>query len=212
MHIYRRAKIGAERYGSKTNDGRNQDKGRQEGERCRAADNRPKGDWSVAITAGTSRGTGRALFFSICPLPRLWVRECYPTRGSVHVRFVPLLRIRPSVLMQSRRPNPSSLLRSHHASITMHPRDEVPQPMAGARSLTSESVAGALRAFAGRAAAISRYSNSLVDPDLRGTGPGTCNEALATKRVQRPDQSNSRLPESEHAMLKINIPQHSRAG
>jgi hypothetical protein len=133
MHIYRRAKIGVERYGSKSNGGRNQDKGRQEGERCRAADNRPKGDWSVAITAGTSRGTGRALFFSICPLPRLWVRECYPTRGCVHIRFVPLLRICPSVLMQSRRPNPSFLLRSLRASITMHPRDDVPRPMAGAR-------------------------------------------------------------------------------
>jgi hypothetical protein len=41
-------------------------------------------------------------------------------------------------------------------------------------------------------------------------GPGACGEVLAAKRVQRPDQSNSRLQESDHAMLKINIPQHSR--
>jgi hypothetical protein len=40
----------------------------------------------------------------------------------------------------------------------------------------------------------------------------TCDETLAAKRVQRPGQSNSRLQESEHAMLKINIPQHSRGG
>ena len=81
-------------------------------------------------------------------------------------------------------------------------------PWPGQGSLTSESVAlPALRAWAGRAqvAAIRRGLNPLLAPICAARA-----KALAAKRVQCPDQSNSRLPESRHAMLRINIPQHSR--
>jgi hypothetical protein len=84
----------------------------------------------------------------------------------------------------------------------------------GRGSLTGESVAPALLAWAGRAAAMSRGLNSPVGRSARHCPRrlrrSACGEVLAAKRGQRPDQSDSRLPESEHAMLKINIPQHSR--
>ncbi len=120
--------------------------------------------------------------------------------------------------MQSRRSSPRSccVLTAPRLSCTL--QNDVPRPndltdqWRGHGFLTGESVAPALRACAGRAAAIWRGLYSPVGLDLRGTDPGTCDAVLAAKCVQRPGQSNSRLPESDHAMLKINIPQHSQAG
>jgi hypothetical protein len=78
-------------------------------------------------------------------------------------------------------------------------------PWPGHGSLIGESLAPALRACAGRAQRFRAAIIRLLAPICAARA-----KARAAKRVQRPDQSDSRLLESEHAMLKINIPQHSR--
>jgi hypothetical protein len=90
--------------------------------------------------------------------------------------------------MQSQRSSLLFLLCSDLASIIVPPRDDVSRPMAGARFFDKVNLQ------------FRRCELGLV----------TQQRIRASKRVQPTDQSDSRLPESDHAMLKINIPQHSR--
>jgi hypothetical protein len=71
--------------------------------------------------------------------------------------------------------------------------------------LTSKSVAAALRASL---VAQQRSGADLIR--LFAAISAARAKALAAKRVEPSRAINSRLPESEHAMFRFNIPQHSR--